>query len=165
MSYFLDRFGDTITQTLVSEDDNGMPSVDRVLENHGVTDQLTGKPIGADDVFGDWTAAFYLNDPTIGDGRYSFSLYPNPPQPYVESEIDHCPLQTQTASVHQYGIDILEITCEGDYVLKFQGARSVQLIPTDAYSGDFSFWSNQGDQSNPTLTREFDLSGVSGKWK
>ncbi len=28
--------------------------------------------------------------------------------------------------------------------------------------GSYVFWSNQGDISNPTLTREFDLSGVSG---
>jgi immune inhibitor A len=68
----------------------------------------------------------------------------------------------QTTSVHQYGIDIIEISCRGDYVFEFQGSTSVQLIPVGAASGSFSFWSNKGDISNPTLTREFDLSGVSG---
>ncbi len=162
MTYFLDRFGDTITQSLVSDLNNGMPSVDDVLRAHDVTDPLTGEPIGADDVFADWAAAFYLNDPTVGDGRYSFSLYPNPPSPYVQDEIWSCPLQRQNASVHQYGIDILAITCKGDYTFEFQGSNSVQLFPAEPYSGKYSFWSNRGDVSNTTLTREFDLSGVTG---
>ncbi|MBN2677545.1 MAG: immune inhibitor A [Anaerolineaceae bacterium] len=163
MTYFLDRFGDKVTQSLVSEDRNGMSGVDYVLESNGITDPTTGKPIGADDVFADWVAAFYLNDPTVADGRYSFSLYPNPPSPNVEEEIRSCPMKPRSASVHQYGIDILEVTCKGEYIFDFQGSRSVQLIPTDAYSGKFSFWSNQGDQSNSTLTREFDLTAVSGE--
>jgi immune inhibitor A len=162
MTYFLDRFGDTITQSLVAEQENGMASVDQVLVDHQVVDSRTGEQVTADDVFADWAAAFYLNDPTVADGRYAFSLYPNPPSPYVQEEIDRCPLQPQTASVFQYGIDILEISCKGDFIFEFQGARSVQLIPTEAYSGSYSFWSNQGDQSNPTLTREFDLTEVSG---
>jgi len=163
MTYFLDRFGETITQALVSETENGMTSIDKVLETHKVTDPLTGEPIGADDVFADWATAFYLNDSSVSDGRYSLSLYPNPPSPDVQEVITHCPLETQTQSVHQYGIDYLEITCQGDYMFEFQGAQSVQLLPVDAYSGRFSFWSNQGDESNPTLTREFDLTGATGK--
>ncbi|MEW5938755.1 MAG: choice-of-anchor J domain-containing protein, partial [Chloroflexota bacterium] len=34
--------------------------------------------------------------------------------------------------------------------------------PVDAHSGQFAFWSNKGDESDMTLTREFDLTGVSG---
>jgi immune inhibitor A len=162
MTFFLDRFGDKITQSLVGDLNNGMSSIDDVLKTHTVTDPLTGKPISADDVFADWATAFYLNDPTVSDGRYSFSLYPNPPSPYVQDEVGSCPLQTQNASVHQFGIDILEITCKGDYTFEFQGSNSVQLFPTDAYSGKYSFWSNRGDVSNTSLTREFDLSGVTG---
>jgi immune inhibitor A len=162
MTYFIDRFGDTITQALVNDLNNGMSSVDQVLEKQHATDPLTGELLTADDVFADWATAFYLNDPTVGDGRYAFSLYPNPPSPYIESEIEYCPLQLQTSSVHQYGIDIIEITCPGDYIFEFQGSTSVRLIPTEAASGNYSFWSNQGDVSNSTLTREFDLSEVSG---
>lgn len=162
MTYFLDRFGDTITQALVNDSNNGMSSVDQVLEQHQAANPETGKPLTADDVFADWAAAFYLNDPTVEDGRFAFSLYPNPPSPSVQNVIEYCPLEPQTTDVHQYGIDILEITCRGDYTFEFQGATSVQLFPTEAASGSYSFWSNQGDVSNPTLTREFDLSGVSG---
>jgi immune inhibitor A len=162
MTYFLDRFGDKITQALVNDPNNGMPSVDDVLEAHAVRDPLTGKPITADDVFADWATAFYLNDPTVGDGRFSFSIYPNPPSPNIQDTIENCPLQSQAASVHQYGIDILEISCRGDYTFEFQGTNVIQLFPTEAYSGKYSFWSNQGDSSNPSLTREFDLSGLSG---
>jgi immune inhibitor A len=163
MTYFIDRFGDSITQSLVNDLKNGMSSIDQVLEEHQVTDNLTGEPVSADDVFGDWAAAFYLNDPTVGDGRYAFSIYPNPPSPNIEEVIDTCPLGPQTTSVHQYGIDYMEITCQGEYIFEFQGANSVQLIPTEPYSGSLSFWSNKGDISNPTLTREFDLTKVGGE--
>ena len=162
MTYFIDRFGDTITQALVNDSNNGMSSVDDVLEQHQAINPSTGTLINADDVFADWAVAFYLNDPTVEDGLYAFSLYPNPPSPSVQSEIEYCPLEPLTTSVHQYGIDILEINCQGDYTFEFQGATAVQLFPTDAASGSYVFWSNQGDISNPTLTREFDLSGVSG---
>jgi hypothetical protein len=36
------------------------------------------------------------------------------------------------------------------------------LLPADPYSGEYAFWSNKGDESNMTLTREFDFSNVSG---
>lgn len=163
MAYFLDRYGETITQSLVAEMENGVSSIDKVLESHQVTDPLTGELIDADDVYADWAAAFYLNDPSVGDGRFSFSLYPDPPSPYVDKVINRCPLAIQTTDVHQYGIDYIEITCQGDYTFEFQGATAVQLMPVDAYSGSFNFWSNQGDESNPTLTREFDLTDITGK--
>ncbi len=163
MTYFLDRFGESITQSLVSEPSNGMSGIDRVLESYAVDDPLTGKQIGADDFFADWATAFYLNDPTVGDGRYTFSVYPDPPSPDVQSVIDRCPLETQTQNVHQYGIDYIEIKCRGEYTFEFQGSQAVQLMPVDAYSGKFSFWTNQGDESNPSLIRNFDLTGVSGE--
>ena len=35
------------------------------------------------------------------------------------------------------------------------------LLPTDANSGKYTFWSNRGDESDMTLTREFDFTSVS----
>jgi hypothetical protein len=59
-------------------------------------------------------------------------------------------------------VDYIEIDCRGDHTLTFTGSTAVPLLPADPYSGSHAFWSNKGDQSDMTLTREFDLTGVSG---
>jgi hypothetical protein len=64
--------------------------------------------------------------------------------------------------VAQYGVDYIRITCEGSYTLNFSGSQVARLLPVDAYSGDFFWWSNKGDESNMTLTQQFDLSAASG---
>ena len=46
--------------------------------------------------------------------------------------------------------------------LHFQGANGANLLPADAYSGNYAFWSNKGDESDMTLTHSFDFSNVSG---
>jgi immune inhibitor A len=38
----------------------------------------------------------------------------------------------------------------------------VGVMPEDARSGSYFFWSNKGDESDMTLTRDFDFSGISG---
>ncbi|HRQ24320.1 MAG TPA: immune inhibitor A, partial [Anaerolineales bacterium] len=45
--------------------------------------------------------------------------------------------------------------------ITFDGSTATKLLPADPYSGDFAFWSNKGDESNMTLTREFDFTDVS----
>jgi hypothetical protein len=64
--------------------------------------------------------------------------------------------------VHQYGIDAFTIDCAGDYTLSFNGSTVIGLLPADANSGKYAFWSNKGDDSNMTLTREFDFTNTSG---
>jgi hypothetical protein len=64
--------------------------------------------------------------------------------------------------VNQYGIDAFTIDCAGDYTLSFNGSTVIGLLPADANSGKYAFWSNKGDDSNMTLTREFDLTNASG---
>jgi bacillopeptidase F (M6 metalloprotease family) len=59
-------------------------------------------------------------------------------------------------------VDYVEIDCRGEHTLIFTGSTVTGLLPEDAYSGEFAFWSNKGDESNMRLTREFDFSGVSG---
>src|SRR5262249_36577409 len=49
----------------------------------------------------------------------------------------------------------------GDYTLSVQGATSVKIANTDPHSGKFVWYSNRGDDSNMTLTRAFDLKGLS----
>jgi immune inhibitor A len=69
-----------------------------------------------------------------------------------------------TTTVHQYAADYIELNCQGDcggeLTVDFQGSTQVRLTAADPHSGSFVWWSNRGDDSDMTLTRRFDLSGL-----
>jgi hypothetical protein len=46
-------------------------------------------------------------------------------------------------------------------VVSFCGTTDTSLVSTDAYSGDYAWWSSRSDDSDARLTRSFDLSGLS----
>ena len=48
------------------------------------------------------------------------------------------------------------------FASSFEAPTQVDVVPEDAFSGTYAFWSNKGDESDMTLTREFDFSDVSG---
>jgi len=62
-----------------------------------------------------------------------------------------------TRDVHQYGVDYVRITCDGDYTINFEGSIQTGVLPEDAHSGNFAVWSNKGDESDMTFTRTFDF--------
>jgi hypothetical protein len=161
LTYFLDRFGEDATKALVKDPANGFDSVDDVLRQINAVDPQTGQPIHADDLFIDWAVTNFLMDKSVGDGRYDYHNYPNAPQTSATETISTCPFQPATRTVHQYGVDYIAITCSGDLTLSFTGSTLTRLLPADPYSGSYAFWSNKGDESDMTLTREFDFSYVS----
>jgi immune inhibitor A len=162
LTYFLDRFGEQATQALVHDQNNGMDSVDDVLKQLNVNNSTTGQPFIADDVFQDWTIANYLHDSSVSDGRFTYSNYPNAPQTYETESFSACPTGPQARTVKQYGVDYIAISCNGDHTLHFEGSTVTGLVPENAHSGKYSFWSNKGDESDMTLTQEFDFTNVSG---
>lgn len=161
LTYFLDRFGKEATQALNENPENSITSVDDTLASLGITDPLTGEIVTADDVFMDWAAALYLKDKNVGDGRYTYYNYPNAPRTN-DTETITCPQSTLDRMVYQYGIDYINIGCTGDFTLNFRGSTIIGLLPTEVHSGKYAFWSNKGDESNMTLTRQFDLTGTNG---
>ncbi len=162
LAYFLDRFGEDATKALTDNPTNDLPSVDETLATLNLTDSQTSKPITADDVFMDWADALYLKDGNVGDGRYTYHNYQDAPQTSDTETIDSCPQSTLDRSVNQYGIDYIKIRCAGDHTLHFSGSTVADLLPVAANSDKYMFWSNRGDESDMTLTHEFDLSGASG---
>ncbi|MFN8404516.1 MAG: immune inhibitor A [Anaerolineales bacterium] len=160
LAYLLDRFGEDTTKAVVRHPENGLPSIDATLAELNITDPQTGKVVTADDVFMDWAATMWLQDSSVGDGRYHYNNYPEAPSISVSESISSCPTST-SGSVNQYGIDYFTINCEGDHTLKFSGSTVAGLLPVDAHSGKYAFWSNKGDESDMTLTREFDFTNVS----
>jgi len=160
LAYFLDRFGEDATKAVVKHSENGLDSIDKTLAELNITDPQTGNLITADDVFMDWAATMWLMDSSVGDGRFDYGNYSEAPQITVSESVSTCPA-SDSGSVNQYGIDYFTITCTGDHTLKFSGFTIVGLLPVDANSGKYAFWSNKGDESNMTLTREFDFTNVS----
>ena len=160
LAYFLDRFGEEVTKELVKHPQNGLVSIDETLAELNITDPQTNNPVTADDVFMDWAATMWLMDPSVGDGRYYYNNYPEAPTISVSESISNCPAAA-SGSVNQYGLDYYTINCTGVYNLHFSGSTVVGLLPVDAHSGKYAFWSNKGDESNMTLTREFDFTNVS----
>ena len=162
VTYFLDRFGEQATQALVAHQANGMISVDEVLADLNITDPLTGAPISADDVFVDWALTNYLLDGSVADGRFTYHNNPGAPKANETKSIYECGPGMRTSDVRQYGVDYYRITCRGEHTLHFEGSIHTGVLPENPYSGDYAFWSNKGDESDITLTRQFDFSDVSG---
>jgi len=162
MTYFLDRFGSDATIAVVNNPDEGISAIDDVLLEIGEIDPATGQVVQFNDFYRDFAAALLLQDTSIGDGRYGYHNYPSSPGIYPDDEISECPVEGVARDVNQYGIDYIRIGCEGPVDLVFSGSTLTRIVPAEAYSGDYAFWSNRGDASNPILERSFDLTDVSG---
>jgi hypothetical protein len=104
----------------------------------------------------------YINDEYNVTDRFRYSNYPDVPIFFPTESIDQCPTGKEYRDVHQYGVDYIELSCQGSYTLKFEGQQLVRVLPENPYSDSYAFWSNKGDTSDMRLTREFDLSDVSG---
>ena len=162
VTYFLDRFGKDATQALVHDQQNALASLDDVLQQQNITDPLTSQPVTADDFFLDWTLANYIHDPNVSDGRYYYHNYPNSATSNDTENVNNCPQVQNTRTVNQYGVDYIRFNCSGNYTINFNGSTLTKLLPSDPHTGSYAFWSNKGDESDMTLTRQFDLTGVSG---
>jgi hypothetical protein len=162
VDYFYDRFGAQALKSLAADPLHGMDSVDDVLQTLGATDPLSGGPLGADGLFADWVLTSYINDPAVSGGRYAYQTFKDAPTIKATEKVSSCPSQPATRSVHQYGVDYIRITCQGDYSLHFEGSTQVKLFPQDMHSGSYAFWSNEGDMMDTTLTQAFDFTGHSG---
>jgi immune inhibitor A len=149
-AYFLERFGDQAVREVVSHQANGTAGFEAILAEQGLT---------FEDVFADWLIANYLDDSELADGRYGYRDLAVGPA-YLDQIHTDYPVQ-RAATVHQYGADYVELRGEGDLAIAFAGSTEVKLVPNDPHSGEHLWWSNRGDNSNMTLTRAFDLTGLS----
>jgi hypothetical protein len=162
VTYFLDRFGEDATKTLVGMPENGMKSIDEVLNDLNEKDPISGRVISAKDLFSDWAVTNFLNDRNIGDGRYSYKAYRGLATPTYTDLVNNCDSYLDSSQVYQFGVDYIQFKCSGSHTISFQGDMEARLLQDDPYSGDFAFWSFKGDESDMTLTREFDFSNTTG---
>ncbi len=152
MVYFLERFGDEVLRQVVASKADGIAGFDEVLA-------ASGLGVTFEDVFADWLIANYLDAPGLGDGRYSYRGL-EIEGPAVDATYSQYPVQS-AATVHQYGADYIELQASGgDVVVHFTGSTVTRLVDNEAHSGSYQWWSNRGDESDTTLTRAFNLTGL-----
>ncbi len=160
ITYVLERFGEKITQQLVNAPENGFAGVDAVFTRNSIRSDDVPGSLTSEEFFADWVIANYLNDDSAGDGRYAYKYYRDAGTAGPTETINSCGIDWQGRSVAQFGTDYIQIKCSSPYVIEFDGSNMVDLLPASPYSGSFAYWSNRGDDSNMTLSKEFDLSGV-----
>ena len=153
MSYFLDRFGEKATQSLVTSSKYDLAAVDDVLSK-------TQTGLTMDDVFADWVVANYINDPGVDQGEYAYQTI-TPPQFKATFKLqpNNFPTQKETTA-SQYGTDYIELTGQRNVQVDFAGATLVGLANMTAHSGQYVWWGEAANSSDTTLTREFDLTSA-----
>lgn len=161
-AYFLDRFGHDAVRMLVANRGNGLAAYDQTLEQ-------IGAGATADDVFADWVIANLLNDTSIPPGVYGYSQISDLFPVQIIEGFSVFPVDSGWRQVRQYGTDYIQISGPGDFALAFEGSPQVRIIPANTRNTDgdpatddrYVWWSNRGDDSDMTLTRQVDLTTVS----
>jgi immune inhibitor A len=153
VNYFYERYGLEALQQLSADPGIGLIAFDDVLKSLGEA--------GVNDLFADWVLANYLLNPALDDGRFGYKLLSGLPSPAPLATVANYPYIVNRQA-NQYAADYYVLNATNTKALNISLAtpQTVQLIPTDAASGEWMWYSNRGDQSDMTLTREFDLSGV-----
>ncbi len=152
--YTAGRFGPQFTQQVIHAPAEGINGIQAVL------DQRTPK-MSFPDLFADWAVANLLNSNATGNGKYA---YTNEPSFRITNEpsLSGYPV-TRNGQMHEYATNYFSLTPSGgaDITVGFQGATTNKLLPVDAHSGRWVWYSNRADLADMTLTREVDLSNVS----
>jgi immune inhibitor A len=157
MNYFLGRFGTEATQALVRSPLNGLVGIDAIFQQLGIQDPSGTRVLVSEDVMADFGAALLVQDPSLENGRYGFSEYPQAPSVGDITDVNSCPSQKESKKVSQFGFDYYAINCGGAYTIFFAGQTTQKVLPVEPQDGKYYIWSNRGDSSDMTMTRAFDL--------
>ncbi len=150
--YTAQRFGPDFTRAVIHAPREGINGIQAVLD-------ASQGGMKFDDLFADWAVANYLNDPSVDNGRYA---YANEPTFHISREpvLGQFPI-TKTMQMSEYASNYFALQpAGGDVTIYFTGTTTQKLLPVDAHSGSWMWYSNRADLANMTLTREIDLSSV-----
>lgn len=152
VDYLYEQLGGDFIKTLVANPANGLKSIDQTLVS-------AESKLDTDTLYANALTAAYFNNPGLDEGQYAYinpSLAAVPPR----YEFTSLPAVYQ-GMVQQYGgVDILTFTADKKATLLFTGNQEARLIPSDAHSGKYFWWSGRNDSSFTTLTRSVDLTSV-----
>ena len=154
MAYFLQRFGEELTQAVVSQPANGILGFTNAL-------QQAGRDLTFEDLFADWIVANYANQyAALGkQGVYGYRQIQLPPPALAESFYRY-PQRPGDGAVRNFGVDYIALRGSGDLSFHFEGMTGTRYANTEPFSGSFAWWSNRADESDCRLTRAFDFSGL-----
>lgn len=167
-AYLLDRFGHEAIRTLVANPANGMTSVDQTLHTIQAIDPIDGQAMTAERLFADFSAANFVQDASIANGQYGYTdaqLASLSQAAWTESYLAPNHLRLSNAPINQWSTHYYRISSDVSrpdqtYEVSFTGNDSIGILPVNAHSGQFGWWSNRVDNSDTRLTRSFDLSMV-----
>ena len=143
--YLYDRYGLEAIQRLSADPADGLQSVDEVL-------RAMGKP-DLDSFFADWVLANLIRDPNT---IYGYQTLPSDAIPIPTDTVYLLP-DTRSGQAGQYGTTYFTLHNPPDHLnIDLMMPDTVGLIPDDGTEQLF-FYSNHGDESNPTLTYALDL--------
>ena len=151
--YTAQRFGPDFTRAVIHAPAEGINGIQAVLN-------ASEGGMKFDDLFADWAVANYLNDPSVDQGIYA---YPNEPTFHIAREpvLGQFPI-TKTMQMSEYAANYFSLQpAGGDVTLYFTGTTTQQLLPVNAHSGKWMWYSNRADLADMTLTRSVDLTRVS----
>jgi hypothetical protein len=111
--YFAEKYGGDATITaLVAEPANSIAGVENTLALQGYSESF-------EDVFVDWTVANFLDDVTIGDGRYGYAWIALPP--FTAFNHNTYPVSRST-TVNHWAADYIRFTDGSPMRLTYDGA-------------------------------------------
>lgn len=147
-AYFWGRFGAEGVRQLVQQPENGPAGIEASLT-------ALGQPMSFDGLFADWVVANYLpgRDPAYQSLAFSLPAV----QPTVEKR--RFPAGA-SAGVNQYGTDYLLFHSSSPLTFTFQGSQQSHLLETTPHSGNYFWTTIPADDSDMTLTGQFDLSDL-----
>lgn len=156
--YLMQKYGIESIKELVANPLVGFAGIDDIFAS-----RITAleKRFTSEILFQDWSIANYhaeYSGSEIDDVDESASIIP----PFLSTETITCEMGWQERTVKQFGTDYIAVDCSNQFTINIEGETQVPLLPVNPYSGDYYFWSNYGDSSAMTLTRDFDFRKQSG---
>lgn len=107
------------------------------------------------DLFADWATANLINDPKVGDGRYTYDTG-HPLGSLLPFTVQPAPVKGKSLSqVSEFAAAYYELPA-GPSSTMFKGDLSVNVVG-EKPQGTFSWWSGRSDNSVATLSHKLDL--------
>jgi hypothetical protein len=163
LRYLFQRFGAAFLSDLYTQSGPGLTPLDNLLKGRQIADLATGEPITARDVFADFVMANVL-DSSIGDGRFKYTAISLGQDQFARYTLLRDDLNGNFAdqTVNQFGTHYVLLASQKatKIQVQFTGQPQAVRLPIPGEVSNHFYWSSVGLNRDTTLTREFDLSGV-----
>lgn len=150
-TYLYERHGLVAIQAVSRSQRDGLTAVDDALKS-------LGQP-GVEEFFADFVVANIANAPKASDGRWGYRLI-NQGRAFhrVVNELPY----SFSNRIHPYAVDYFAVNTTGKDSLniRLDIPNATRVLPVNAPSGRFFWYSHRADNSATTLTRQFDLTGI-----